>query len=63
MNCKTCFNCPCDTMTEPFDDYGCHMTKEERIQAEKDIIIYATKKGDYDAVKVARRRLLEVEKR
>ena len=54
MNCKNCFNCPCDTMTEPFDDYGCHMTKEERIQAEKDIIIYATRKGDYDAVKVAR---------
>ena len=63
MNCKNCFNEPCDTMTEPDSEYRCHMTKEQRIQAEKDIIVYAAKKGDYDAVKTARRRLLEVEKR
>ena len=43
MNCEKCFNLvngECETMTEPFEDYSCFMTREERITKQQEMIDY-----------------------
>lgn len=55
---KNCLNCEnyipknniwkCESMTAPMDNYKCHVTKEQKEQAEEDIIDYTLRRESND---------------
>jgi len=66
MNCNDCINHNgriCETMKKPMKDFACHMTKEDRINAEKAIIQYCGLHGEVNIMATAKRHLKRYEKR
>lgn len=61
--CELCFNFinnQCETMTEPFRDYSCFMTKARRITAQEDMIDHSKAYGTRESLKTLKRELIEL---
>ena len=65
-HCRTCFNMvngECETMTDPFNDFGCFMTKEQRIANQAELIEYCETYGTPDGVYSLKRQMKKLQER
>lgn len=63
MNCKECFNFTgetCETMTAPFNDMSCFMTKEMRLTAEEEALANARLTGNETNIRDIRKTIREL---